>query len=115
MNFLWALPYMLPCGECGYHFLQTLRAAAQSQQQQPPHQQQSSIAGNMAMAPGAPHIPELACMSRDDLVRTLATIHNGINQHNGKRVWSLPEVNQFYARAPICVRNNATWPSDTSL
>jgi len=95
---------MLPCGECGFHLLMRL--------------QTTSLSQNPASAPKhakGPQIPELACASRADLVRTLATIHNGINAHNNKNTWSLAEVENSYKTASVCLWNNSTWNSDASL
>ena len=91
-RFLSSLPYMLPCGECGYHFRDYERAASQHNFQQ-------------------------ECAGRDQLRRYLVEAHNQVNQkqQHPKPSWTVAEAEQHYSQMPAVIRNPEKWKSDQVL
>lgn len=86
-NFMTGLPYMLPCGECGYHLKEFEKGMNYKKE----------------------------CGSRKNLRKFLLKAHNNINKHEKKPIWNVTEVEDQYSSVPFCETDNSTWPSKKSL
>ena len=92
VNFLQGLPYMLPCGDCGYHFLE-----------------QQTRGGGVTFL-------ESACASHEALVSFFSGAHNVVNKRTKKTVWSPEQVSAAsYDTARVCVGDDTVWESPVSL
>lgn len=91
-SFINGLPYMLACGECGYHLAEYLS-----------RDQDVAKTANRA------------CADHTSLVAFMVDIHNEVNRHTNKRLWTAEESEAAYSTARVCIRNNAVWKSDVSL
>ena len=91
-NFLNGLPWMLPCGECGYHF-RTYEAESKSNNFKKP------------------------CLGRQNLRRYFVDAHNQVNlkQRHTKPQWTTQEASQHYAKMPIVINNPDKWASSRVL
>merc|ERR1712072_20483 len=88
-KFLEALPYMLPCGDCGTHLKQWLDA----------HDKEVKA----------------ACKSREGVVSLMVQIHNDVNKKLKKPTWTTKQATQAYSKANVCVKNAASWPAKNPL
>jgi len=88
-KFLEALPYMLPCGECGRH-----------------------LQDKMKEVPG---IAAISCASRAALNNFMVGMHNHVNKQLGKKVWTTAEAANRYSKQHICVKNATTWKAANPL
>ena len=88
-NFLEALPYMLPCGECGRHLKDTMTAT--------------------------PGISATSCASRETLNSFMVNMHNHVNKKLGRAVWTTSQAANHYGKQRVCVKNATTWKSDSPL
>jgi len=68
-NFVSALPYMLPCGDCGSHLLKEEQAIQ--------------------------NLPAV-CSSRSKLRSFFVDAHNNVNKHLGKPLWNVKEAENRY-------------------
>jgi len=91
-KFLSGLPYMLPCGECGYHF-RNFEATAEND-----------------------HYHGV-CKGRDSLRQHLVTAHNQVNskQRHPKQEWTTERAQRHYAKIPAIINNPDKWRSESIL
>jgi hypothetical protein len=75
-NYVRAIPYMLPCKDCGKHF-------------------QEFLDGYLEKNPNA-------FASRDELVKFFVEAHNNVNKWTNKKLWSIPEAEQKYGQIEGC-------------
>lgn len=86
-QFINGLPYMLPCGECGYNLLQFIN---------------SNNINNI-------------CKSRKNLRKFFVDSHNNINRQLNKSIWTTTEAEDYYSSIPCCLSNNNTWTNSKTL
>ena len=87
-SFLQGLPYMLPCGHCGYHLKK--------------YEKGENFNKN--------------CNSRINLRKFIVNAHNNVNKHEGKPLWTTKEAEEVYAETPACLvneRENKGWYDKT--
>eukprot|EP00941_MAST-03F_sp_MAST-3F-sp1_P005355 g5355.t1 len=89
VNFITGLPYMLPCGECGFHLLKELE--------------------------NYPTSLRRACSSRYNLAQFFVDAHNDVSRHLEKPLWTTEKALEHYGTSDICIYNDKSWDSETSL
>ena len=91
-QFLSGLPYMLPCGECGYH-LRDFEAESESD-----------------------HFQEI-CSGRQQLRKFFVDSHNQVNreQKYPKPEWTVHEAEERYSHTPAVILENEKWGSKKVL
>ena len=88
LQFLSGLPYMLPCGECGYH-LRDFESESESD-----------------------HFREI-CSGRRNLRKFFVDSHNQVNikQKIPKPEWSVQEAEEHYSHTPAVILEGEKWAS----
>jgi len=100
-NFIRAIPYMLPCEHCGYHFREFIRLNDDNDQR---------VASQCMGTPNESRCQSVrrACSSRDNLVSFFTRAHNNVSIHtNSKRKrFSIQDTQDLYTTRNICVHNS---------
>ena len=86
-QFINGLPYMLPCGECGYNLKNFIK---------------DRDLGNI-------------CRSRAKIRRFFVESHNHINRHLNKSCWTTEEAEEYYSKIPSCLSNISKWSSHKTI
>jgi len=88
-DFMGSMAYMLPCGDCGRHFLDYVTT----------------------------HRTEVktACKSRLGLIALMTNMHNNVNKHLKKPRWKPEQSLAKYKKANVCVQDARHWRSKNPL
>ena len=85
VNFVSALPYMLPCEDCGSHLLK----------------EEQSIQ----------NLPTV-CSSRSNLRSFFVDAHNNVNKHLGKSIWDVKKAEKKYKTQRSWKNVSCVWSDD---
>ena len=83
VNFLEAIPYMIPCSHCGCDFLLYLETL------------------NL----------KKVCSSKQNLVKFMVDAHNRVSKHLDpkKKLWTVKEANKKYTKENVCIGHKPVW------